>query len=106
MKQVIAVITILAGFSLAAIAQTRPSSRYHFVDLTGTIGAKQGSGAASYVHNWRIGRKRNIEAGIGVRWTTYFGTKKDFLTAGPAKKNQDLYCPIPDIFCRPGRAEL
>ena len=94
MKQVIAVITILAGFSLAAMAQTRPSSRYHFVDLTGTIGAKQGSGAASYVHNWRIGRKRNIEAGIGVRWTTYFGTKKDFLTAGPAKKTRTYTAPF------------
>ena len=94
MKQVIAVITILAGFSLAAIAQTRPSSRYHFVDLTGTIGAKQGSGAASYVHNWRIGRKRKIEAGIGLRWTTYFGTKKDFLTAGPAKKTRSYTAPF------------
>ena len=94
MKKIIALTALLVSFSVSAIAQTHLSARYHFVDLTGTVGASQGSVAASYVHNWRLGRKRKIEAGIGARWTTYFGTKKDFLTAGPAKKTRSYTAPF------------
>lgn len=55
-----------------------------FLDLSTTVGSSQGTVGASYVYNWRIGKKKNFEAGLGLRNTTYFGTKKDFITAGPA----------------------
>jgi hypothetical protein len=52
-----------------------------FVDFTATIGASQQTLAASYVHNWRVGKKRKFELGLGLRNTVYFGVKKDFWTA-------------------------
>lgn len=52
-----------------------------FVDFTATIGASQQTLAASYVHNWRLGKKRKFELGLGLRNTAYFGVKKDFWTA-------------------------
>lgn len=87
---------ILAIFVMASpvLAIGQQSSRIHFVDLTGTVGTSQATGAASYVHNWKLGRKQKIEVGLGARWTTYFGTKKDFLTAGPAKKTRTSTTPF------------
>lgn len=52
-----------------------------FADLTGTVGSSEASVSASYVHNWKLWNKKKFEAGLGLRWTTYFGTKKDFVTA-------------------------
>ena len=52
-----------------------------FVDFTATIGASQQTLAASYVHNWRVGKRRKFELGLGLRNTAYFGVKKDFWTA-------------------------
>ncbi|MCH5598707.1 hypothetical protein [Niabella ginsengisoli] len=40
--------------------------------------------APSYFHNWRLGNKRKIEVGLGLRLTSYFAADKDYLTA-PAK---------------------
>ena len=65
-------------------AQKKNLHKNQFVDLAGTIGKSQGTVAASYVHNWKIGKRKKWEAGLGFRWTTYFGTKTDFITA-PAK---------------------
>ena len=36
--------------------------------------------------------------GLGVRWTSYFGTKKDFLTAGPAKYTRSFTTPFLIVF--------
>jgi hypothetical protein len=55
-----------------------------FFDLTGTIGASQGTVAASYVHNWKLWKKRKWEVGVSGRWNTYFGSKTEFITA-PAR---------------------
>ncbi|MFT3935557.1 MAG: hypothetical protein QM726_18160 [Chitinophagaceae bacterium] len=52
-----------------------------FVDFTATAGNAQGTVAASYVHNWQLGKKKKWEAGLGLRYTGYFGKKKDFTTA-------------------------
>jgi hypothetical protein len=65
-----------------------------FIDLTGTVGASQGTIAASYVHNWRLGKARRFEIGLGGRWTTYTGTRKDFITAGPAKYTRSFTVPF------------
>lgn len=56
-----------------------------FADLAATVGQKQGSIAGSYVYNWQLGKQKKWELGLGARITSYFGTKKDFITAGPAK---------------------
>ncbi len=86
----------LLGIALCAsmMAFSQKSSRNQFADITGTIGNSQGSGALAYVHNWKIGKKQRIEVGVGARLTTYFGTKKDFLTAGPAKKTRSATTPF------------
>lgn len=77
-------------------AQTPPRIN-QFVDLAGTIGAAQGAIAGAYVHNWRIGKKRKWEAGLGLRATSYFGTKKDFTTA-PAKLSRTNTIPFLIVF--------
>jgi hypothetical protein len=69
-----------------------------FIDITGTVGSSQGTVAASYVHNWRLGKARRFEVGIGGRWTTYTGTRKDFITAGPAKYTRSFTVPFVIFF--------
>jgi len=81
--------------SVSGSAQTEPRSRVNqYVDITATVGSSQASAAASYVYNWKIGKKQRIEIGLGARSTTYFGTKKDFLTAGPANKTRTSTTPF------------
>jgi hypothetical protein len=76
---------LLITISVAAQAQQKKMPAQHrYVDLTATIGASQQSLAASYNHNWRLGKTRKFELGLGIRNTAYFGVKKDFWTA-PAK---------------------
>jgi hypothetical protein len=69
-----------------------------FVDLTGTIGNDQGSAAISFVHNWGMGKKKKFELGVGGRFTTYFGEKKDFITAGPASLTRSFSFPVLIVF--------
>lgn len=64
------------------------------LDLSVTVGSSQGTVAASYIYNWRIGKKKKIEAGLGLRNTAYFGTKKDFITAGPASLTRTSTTPF------------
>ena len=84
--------------STRVIAQEQQSSQNHFIDITGTFGSSQGTVGASYVYNWKLGKKRRIEVGLGARWTTYFGTKTDFLTAGPAEKTRSFTTPFVIFF--------
>ena len=65
-----------------------------YVDLTATIGESQGTVAGSFVHNWKLGSRKRFEIGIGGRWTSYSGSKKDFLTAGPAKYTRSFTVPF------------
>ncbi len=83
MKRYIFFVVMLC-FVTVTNAQKKNLHKNHFVDLSGTIGKSQGTLAASYVHNWKMGKRKKWEAGLGFRWTTYFGTKTDFITA-PAK---------------------
>ncbi len=68
-----------------------------FVDLAATVGESQGAVAASYVHNWRLGTKKKWEIGYGVRWTSYFGVKKDFTTA-PGRLARSTTFPFVIVF--------
>jgi hypothetical protein len=56
----------------------------NFVELTGAIGSSQGSGSAAYVYNWKFGKRKKFEAGLGLRFTSYFAKNQYFRTA-PAK---------------------
>jgi hypothetical protein len=72
---------LLIGTAVSAQETNELPRTNRFVDFTATIGASQQTLAASYVHNWRIGKKRKFELGLGLRNTAYFGVKKDFWTA-------------------------
>ncbi len=56
----------------------------NFAEVTGGIGAGQGTGALAYVYNWKLGKKKRIELGLGVKFTSYFASNLYFTTA-PAK---------------------
>jgi hypothetical protein len=55
-----------------------------YLDFAATIGQSQGSVSGSYIDNWKLGKKRKWEAGFSARWTNYFGSKTEFVTA-PAR---------------------
>jgi hypothetical protein len=56
----------------------------NFVDITAGIGSSQYTGALSYVYNWKVGKRKRWELGLGARFTSYFGSNLYFRTA-PAK---------------------
>jgi hypothetical protein len=81
-----------------SFGQTSNTTRLNrFVDVAGTVGQSQGTTAASYVHNWKIGKKRKLEAGLGLRWTSYVGTKTNFTTA-PARLARSNTTPFLIVF--------
>ncbi|MFT3908147.1 MAG: hypothetical protein QM737_01875 [Ferruginibacter sp.] len=83
MKQKLLIVAMLC-FAISAQAQKKATHVNQFVDLTGTVGNSQGTVAAAYVRNWKFGKHERLEAGLGLRWSTYFGTQTAFTTA-PAK---------------------
>ena len=95
MKRSLFILTLFLTTIYSTIAQQAASTnRSSFLDLTGAIGASQGSVAASYVYNWKLGKNKKFEIGIGGRFTSYFGSKKDFLTSGPAKYTRSFTAPF------------
>ena len=83
MKKTLFFISLISAVTFSYAQQKSVPKINQFVDVAATAGSDQGSVAASYVYNWRLGQKRKFEVGIGGRVTTYFGTKKDYLTAAP-----------------------
>ena len=82
----------------ALIGQVSDGTKLNrFLDLTGTVGQSQGTIAASYVHNWKIGNKRKLEVGLGLKWTSYVGTKTNFITA-PARLARSNTTPFLIVF--------
>ncbi|MFP5041466.1 hypothetical protein [Parasediminibacterium sp. JCM 36343] len=82
---------VYAGFSQQKAAV---QAKNQFVDIAATVGNSQGSAAASYVYNWKLGKYQKWEIGLGARATTNFGTKLDFTTAGPAKLTRGTSTPF------------
>jgi hypothetical protein len=70
--------------TVTSFAQTKTNNKVQLLDLSGSIGSSQGSIAASYIHNWHLGKKQNFSIGAGARFTSYFGSNQYFVTA-PAK---------------------
>ncbi|WP_159467030.1 outer membrane beta-barrel protein [Dyadobacter sp. 3J3] len=95
MKDKIIIFCCLLLVSMTGQAQQMlPAKTNQLVDIAGTIGNSQGSGALSYVYNWRIGKKRKIEIGLGARLTSVAGTKLLYTTAGPAKLTRSFTTPF------------
>ena len=97
MKNSFLVIAVIL-FAEVTSAQQSPLPRINqFADIAATLGNSEGAFAGSYVHNWRIGKKRKWEAGLGIRSTSYFGTKKDFYTA-PGRLARTTTTPFIIVF--------
>ena len=75
-------IMLLSNISVAQEKKQRAVD--NFIDLTAGIGSSQGTGAVSYVYNWKVGKRKKLELGLGARFTSYFGSNLYFKT-GPAK---------------------
>ena len=94
MKRFIVTFCMMLLVGMVAAQKESTSKTNRFVDLALTAGASQGSAALSYVHNWKIGKKQKWEIGIGGRLTSYFGTKRDYTTAGPARLTRSHSIPF------------
>lgn len=68
-----------------------------FADLSGTAGDRQGTTSVAYIYDWRLGLKKRWEIGVGARWTSYFGTKRDFTTA-PGRLARSTTIPFVIVF--------
>ncbi len=98
MKKFFTVLMIVVTSIISAHAQVNTLPRINqFADLSGTIGDRQGTASAAFVYNWRVGNKRRWEIGVGARWTSYFGTKRDFTTA-PGKLARSTTFPFVIVF--------
>ena len=85
MKKVIFTTFLFVLISGIAIAQQKKTRAVdNFVDVTAGIGSSQFTGALSYVYNWKVGKRKRWELGLGARFTSYFGSNLYFRTA-PAK---------------------
>jgi len=82
MKNIIFSTACLLLLSSAAQAQTKAQRNVNqFADVTLGIGSSQLAGSASYVRNWKLGKKKRLEAGFGARFTSYFGNNLYYRTA-------------------------
>ena len=70
--------------NMANAQQKKTKAVDNFVDITAGIGSSQYTGALSYVYNWKVGKRKRWELGLGGRFTSYFGSNLYFRTA-PAK---------------------
>ncbi len=81
----IILLAVCVFFSTASItAQTERKKTNRAIDLSGSIGKSQGTGAISFIHFRGVGKKKNFEIGAGIRFTSYFAQSKYFITA-PAR---------------------
>jgi hypothetical protein len=94
MKRIIWIIGVIGLLPIAGSTQIVRNRTSQYIDVAGTVGASQGTIATSFVHNWKVGKAKKLELGIGGRVTGYFGSKKDFITAGPAKYTRSFTVPF------------
>ncbi|MBS1608084.1 MAG: hypothetical protein JSS70_04770 [Bacteroidetes bacterium] len=78
------ILIFLFAFGTAGAQRIEDIRINRYINIAGTIGQSQGAASASYVHNWKLWKKRKWETGFSLRWSSYIGTKKEFITA-PAR---------------------
>ena len=88
-------VTVMGGNIFGQQHASQKKDQY--VDLAATIGSSRGSVAASYVYNWKLGKKKKWEAGIGARLTSSIGTKQEYTTA-PARLSRTSTIPFLIVF--------
>lgn len=84
MKQIIISIVVLFLTTTAAAQEKKIRAVNNFADVTFGIGTSQFTGSLSYVYNWKVGKRKKWELGLGARFTSYFGSNLYFITA-PAR---------------------
>lgn len=75
------------------VAQGQGSKTTDHVDVAGTIGGSRGTVALSYGHQWKLFKKQKWEAGVGLRFTSGFGEKQEYVTA-PARLSRTSTIPF------------
>jgi hypothetical protein len=93
MKKIYLMLSVSSLVTAAVAQQKKPDAIHRYADFSATIGESQQTLAASYNYNWRLGKSRKFELGVGVRNTAYFGVKKEFWTA-PAKLSRTNTTPF------------
>lgn len=84
-KELVLLLIMTSTFILEGKTQELNSDRLRrYFDLTAAIGQSQGTVSATYGQNWKLWKKQKWEMGLSARWSTYFGSKTDFITA-PAR---------------------
>lgn len=74
----------IMAIAVATNAQQVYKPRTKQVDIAATFGNQEQSIAGAFNYNWGLGKSHRWDIGVGIRTTSYFGVKKDFITA-PAK---------------------
>jgi hypothetical protein len=91
MKLTFIVTAILLMPSFPIWAQSTKMNR--LIDLTANLGNSEGTVAFSYINNWKTGKARKLELGLGLRLTSYTGHNRDFTTA-PARLSRSTTTPF------------
>jgi hypothetical protein len=97
MKQTVLTALILATAFFSFAQDTGVARINRYADFAATVGSSRGAAALSYVHNWRLGKKKKWEAGIGARFSSGFGTKQEHTTA-PARLSRTNTIPFLIVF--------
>lgn len=98
MKVSVLFLLIIIAAGKPAFAQENTTHRIHsYLDFSVAFGDQEGTAALSYVRNWRLGKTRKLELGLGLRWTSYTGTKREFYTA-PASLARSSTVPFVGVF--------
>lgn len=85
MKKVLLALFSLVLISNYVIAQQKSIRAVdNFAEVTAAIGDGQYTGALAYVYNWQTGKRKKFELGLGLKFTSYFGSNLYYRTA-PAK---------------------
>ena len=91
--KIIAAFFLLIIACVSASAQVSYKKQNQLADLAVTFGESESSIAASYIHNWSLGKKHRWEIGAGIRTTSYFGVKRNYITA-PARLARSTTIPF------------
>lgn len=93
MIQKTGILLLLQLLVLFANAQQQISKQTQLLEVTAGIGNEQGTASVAYVYNWHIGQAKRFSIGTGLRFSSYFGANKYFITA-PAKLTSGSTGPL------------
>jgi outer membrane translocation and assembly module TamA len=91
---------LLFSCCLIATVTFGQSNAYNSVGFTAGLGKDQTSISVDFFHNWRLGKYKKFEVGLGVRYTSYFGTDQNYLSA-PANLANDTENTDTVLFAAP-----